>query len=147
MRKLSIGPGAAISPNAVFSNPERISAGKGLRLGSRCTLWAGHSAARIVIGDNVLFGPEVMVTAASYRYNDGSPVTDQLMDEADVIIGNDVWLGTRAVLLPGSRIGDGAIIAAHSVVKGEVAPMTIVAGAPAVPISTRTTVAPKKGAH
>lgn len=128
MRQLTLGPGAAISPNASFSNPERIIAGRGLRLGARCTLWAGHSSARIIIGDDVLFGPEVMVTAASYRFNDGQPVTEQLMDEADVVIGNDVWLGTRAVILPGAKIGDGAIVAAHSVVRGEIEPMAVVAG-------------------
>lgn len=137
LRKVTLGPGAAISPNSVFSNPERIFAGSGLRLGARCTLWAGHTSARIIIGDDVLFGPEVMLTAASYRYNDGHPVTKQLMDEADVTIGNDVWLGTRAIVLPGAKIGDGAIIAAHSVVMGEVEPMTIVAGAPARPVGTR----------
>lgn len=137
LRKVTLGPDAAISPTAVFSNPERISAGRGLRLGARCTLWAGHQSAKIIIGDDVLFGPEVMVTAASYRYNDGQPVTKQLMDEADVVIGNDVWLGTRAVILPGTTIGDGAVIAAHAVVSGKVEPMSIVAGVPARKVSTR----------
>ena len=90
LRSVTLGPGAAISPNAAFSNPDRISAGRNLYLGARCHLWAGPSEGRIVIGDNVLFGPEVMVTAAGYRFNDGSPVTAQAMDEADVVIGDDL---------------------------------------------------------
>jgi acetyltransferase-like isoleucine patch superfamily enzyme len=89
-RKMTIGAGAKISPNAVFSNPERIEIGVRVSIGARCTLWAGPSRGRIVIGDDVLFGPEVMVTAAGYRFNDGAPVTEQAMDEADVIIGRDV---------------------------------------------------------
>ena len=136
-RRLTVGPGAAISPTAVFSNPERIVAGRGLHLGDRCHLWAGPGTGRIVIGDDVLFGPEVMVTAASYRFNDGQPVTGQAMDESDVVIGNDVWLGTRVVVLPGARIGDGAIIGAGALVRGEIPPMSIAVGSPAHVIGHR----------
>lgn len=137
LRKLTLGPHAAISPNAVFSNPERISAGRGLSLGARCHLWAGPSQGRIVIGDNVLFGPEVMVTAAGYRFDDGGPVTAQAMDEADVIIGDDVWLGTRVIVLPGARIGEGAIIGAGAVVRGDIPPFAIAVGVPARVVGQR----------
>ncbi|MEP4525600.1 MAG: acyltransferase [Alloalcanivorax venustensis] len=130
-RSMSIGANAAISPNAIFSNPERIVIGRGLNLGARCHLWAGPSRGRIVIGDDVLFGPEVMVTAASYRFNDGQPVTAQAMDEADVIIGNDVWIATRVTILPGTVIGDGAVIGAGAVVRGEIPPFAIAVGTPA----------------
>lgn len=138
LRRIRRGPGARISPDAVFSNPERIIIGKRLHLGSRCFLWAGPSKGRILIGDDVLFGPEVLVTAANYRFNDGQPVTEQAMDEADVVIGNDVWLGARAIVLPGSRIGDGAIVAAGAVVRGEVPPMAIAAGVPARVVGERS---------
>lgn len=141
-RQLNVGPDAGISPNAVFSNAERITIGRGLRLGARCHLWAGPGAGRITIGDNVLFGPEVMVTAASYRFNDGSPVTDQAMDEADVVIGDDVWLGTRAVVLPGARIGAGAIIGAGALVRGEIPANAIAVGTPARVVGTREIKAP-----
>ncbi|MEL6103971.1 MAG: acyltransferase [Pseudomonadota bacterium] len=136
-RRLVTGHGASISPNAVFSNPENIQIGDGLKLGARCHLWAGPGTGRIVIGDNVLFGPEVMVTAAGYRFNDGQPVTDQAMDEADVVIGNDVWLGTRAIVLPGVSIGDGAIIGAGAVVTKDIPDWAIAAGTPAKVVSQR----------
>ncbi len=125
-----LGEGAAISPNATFANPERIEIGKRLKLGARCALWAGTGSGHIKIGDDVLFGPDVMVTAANYRFNDGHPVTEQAMDEADVVIGNDVWLGTRAIVLPGATIGDGAIIGAGALVKGDIPPMSIAVGVP-----------------
>lgn len=137
MRELTFGPGASISPNAVFSNASRITIGRNARIGARCHLWAGHKSGRITIGDDVLFGPEVMLTAATYRFNDGHPVTDQVMDEADIEIGNDVWLGTRAIVLPGAKIGNGAIIAAGALVRGEVPAMAIAAGQPARVVGTR----------
>lgn len=49
----------------------------------------------------------------------------------DTVIGNDVWIGAEAVILPGVTIGDGAIVAAHGVVARDVAPYAIVAGNPA----------------
>ncbi|ALG91976.1 MAG: acyltransferase [Confluentimicrobium sp.] len=137
LRRMKLGSGARISPNAVFSNPERIEAGRSMILGARCHLWAGPRTGRIVIGDNVLFGPDVMVTAAGYRFNDGAPVTAQAMDEADVVIGNDVWLATRVIILPGARIGDGAIIGAGAIVTGAIPPFSIAVGAPARVIGTR----------
>lgn len=130
-RLLTIGASPSISPNAGFSNAERIFIGDRVRIGARCQLWAGPGAGVIRIGDDVLFGPEVMITAATYRYDDGHPVTDQAMDEGDVVIGDDVWLGTRAIVLPGAKIGDGAIIGAAALVRGEVPPMSIAVGAPA----------------
>lgn len=137
LRQIRVGPGAAIAPNAAFSEPDRITVGLRVRIGARSTLWAGPSTGRIIIGDDVLFGPDVLVTAASYRFNDGSPVTDQAMDEADVEIGNDVWLGAGAIVLPGARIGDGAIIAARAVVRGEIEAGDIVAGVPARKVGER----------
>ena len=51
--------------------------------------------------------------------------------KGDTVIGNDVWIGQNAVILPGVHIGDGAIIGANSVVGSDVSPYTIVAGNPA----------------
>lgn len=52
-------------------------------------------------------------------------------DTRDTVIGNDVWIGYGALILPGTRIGNGAIIGAGSVVRGEVPPYAIVTGNPA----------------
>lgn len=138
LRKLKVGKSPAISPDANFVSPERITIGDRVRIGSRCHIWAGQRDGRIVIGDDVLFGPEVMLTAGTYDYNHGSPVTEQPMREADIEIGSDVWLATRAIVLPGSRIGNGAIVAAGAIVKGDVPEMAIVAGSPARVVGTRT---------
>ncbi|MFM2371326.1 MAG: hypothetical protein RIS85_1055 [Pseudomonadota bacterium] len=137
LREISFGASPSVSPDAVFSNPARIAIGDRVRIGSRCHIWAGPRDGSIRIGNDVLFGPEVMLTAATYDYNAGAPVTDQPMREADIEIGNDVWLATRAVVLPGARIGDGAVVAAGATVKGDVPPMAIVAGSPAKVVGWR----------
>jgi len=137
-RKISLGSNSGISPDVNFSNENNITLGDRVSIGSRCFLWAGPANGRIILGDDVLFGPEVLVTAANYRFNDGAPVTEQPMDEADVLIGNDVWIGARAIILPGVTISGGAIVAAGAVVSRDVAPFAIVAGNPASQIGQRT---------
>jgi virginiamycin A acetyltransferase len=58
-------------------------------------------------------------------------------NRGDIVIGNDVWIGYEAIILPGIKIGDGAVIGAKSVVTKNVAPYTIVGGNPAQVIRTR----------
>ena len=59
------------------------------------------------------------------------PATTDMPLKGDTVIGNDVWIGQNAVILPGVHIGDGAIIGANSIVGRDVEPYTIVAGNPA----------------
>ncbi len=59
--------------------------------------------------------------------------------KGDTIVGNDVWIGHKATIMAGVTIGDGAIIAAHSLVTKEVAPYSIVGGNPAKEIRKRFT--------
>ena len=59
------------------------------------------------------------------------PHMEQLPRKGDTIVGSDVWLGRESVVMPGVKIGDGAIIAAYSVVAGDVPPYTLYGGTPA----------------
>ncbi|KPP94396.1 Hexapeptide repeat of succinyl-transferase [Erythrobacter sp. HL-111] len=137
LRQIRMGKPLGITPDVNFSEPQNIVIGERVSIGSRCFLWAGPCRGRIVIGDDVLFGPEVIVTAANYRFNDGAPVTRQLMDERDVEIGDDAWLGARVIVLPGVKIGAGAVIAAGAVVTSDIPSFAIAAGVPAKVVGTR----------
>ena len=55
----------------------------------------------------------------------------QLPFKGDIVIGNDVWIGRESIIMPGVKIGDGAIIAAYSVVTKDVEPYSVVGGNPA----------------
>ncbi|MBW4517859.1 MAG: Vat family streptogramin A O-acetyltransferase [Timaviella obliquedivisa GSE-PSE-MK23-08B] len=66
-----------------------------------------------------------------------APQTEELPYKGDTVIGNDVWIGYEAVIMPGVQVGDGAIIAAKSVVVSNVLPYTIVGGNPAKRIRQR----------
>ena len=65
------------------------------------------------------------------------PQIEELPYKDNTVIGNDVWIGYEAVIMPGVQVGDGAIIAAKSVVVSDVAPYTIFGGNPAKRIRQR----------
>jgi virginiamycin A acetyltransferase len=61
----------------------------------------------------------------------------QVPSRGDTVIGNDVWIGRDAMIMPGVHIGDGAIVASGSVVVSDVPPYTVVGGNPARPLKQR----------
>lgn len=70
-------------------------------------------------------------------WNQNIPPLSEMPLKGDTVVGNDVWIGQEATILPGVHIGDGAIIGTKSVVGSDVPPYTIVAGNPAKPIRKR----------
>ena len=70
-------------------------------------------------------------------WNQTPPTQNDLPIKGDTIIGNDVWIGQNATILPGVHIRDGAIIGANSVVGSDVQAYTVVVGNPARPIRKR----------
>lgn len=107
-------------------------------IGQHCNLRAGGGT--ISIGDNVLIANGVSIIATNHATKSGIPIIDQPVrtDVKDVLIGSDVWIGAHVVLLPGSRLEDGAVIAAGAVVRGLVPENAIYGGVPARQIGVRT---------
>ena len=103
-------------------------------VGERCYLYP-----KLQIGRYSMLGPEVCVVGADHAFRKpGTPICFSGREELpDTIIGEDVWVGCRAIIMTGVTVGDGAIIGAGSVVTKNVAPFDIVAGNPARVISKR----------
>ena len=68
---------------------------------------------------------------------DAKDICDAWDNKGDTVIGNDVWIGYEAVIMPGVKIGDGAVIGTRALVTKDVPPYTIVGGVPAKPIRRR----------
>ncbi|MDH6651493.1 acetyltransferase [Priestia megaterium] len=109
---------------------------------------------RLVIGKFCAIAPGVtfIINGANHRmdgfstypfniFGEGwekhTPTLNQLPFKGDTIIGNDVWVGMDTVIMPGINIGDGAIVAANSVITKDVEPYMIVGGNPALKIKER----------
>lgn len=122
---LSVGmwPGEALGPGPVVTIGDRVN------IGRRCAVVARQ---RIEIGDDVTLAPDVYVTDHNHRYDDPEvPIARQWVDAEPVRIGAGCWLGAGAVVLPGTTLGRNVVVAAGSVVRGEVPDHAIAAGVPA----------------
>ena len=113
-----------------------IYVGDDVFLGVRPSLSATRS--KIVIGNKVMFGPEVTIRGGNHRTDlvgrfmgDVTEAEKRLEDDLGAVIEDDVWIGTRAVIVHGVTIGRGAIVGAGAVVTKSVPPYAIVGGVPA----------------
>lgn len=89
----------------------------------------------ITIGDNCMIANNVVIIDHDHKFNEKS-ISKELVG-CPVVLGNNVWVGANTVILKGVKIGDGAIVAAGSVVTKNIAPYCIYAGVPAKKISQR----------
>ena len=105
--------------------------GKNIHLGSNVFINAGckfQDQGGIYIGDDVLIGHNVVLATLNH---DENPENRANLRANPIRIGNKVWIGSNATILPGVSVGDGAIIAAGAVVTKDVGENSIVAGVPA----------------
>lgn len=126
-----------IHSRASIRNAQNITMGNNVRITMDCCIWAEKNS-RIVFGSNVLVGPGVKIFSGNHgTVLNNVPMVFQERTEADIIIGNDVWIGANSVITSGIIIDDGAIVAAGSVVTKSVLKNTIVGGVPAKLIKNR----------
>ncbi|GAA1258559.1 acyltransferase [Kitasatospora nipponensis] len=116
-------PGLDLGPEPVITIGGGCVIGRGSHL-------VGHQS--IVLGDDVWTGPNVYISDQAHEYRDTDlPIGKQWPRNEPVEIGSGSWIGTGAVILPGARLGRNVVVAAGSVVRGEVPDHSVVAGAPA----------------
>ena len=90
-----------------------------------------QGSAQVIIGDNFHSGIECMMITDSHNFEGEAVPYDSTVISKDIVIKDNVWLGNRVIILPGTHIGEGAIIQAGSVVVGEIPKYGIAGGHPA----------------
>ena len=124
---------ARVGENCRIEAPFHCAYGVHIELGDNVYMNAGCTildTARVLIGADTMLGPGVQIYCANH-HRDRALRTQGLEIARPVEIGREVWIGGGAILLPGVRVGDGAVIGAGSVVTRNVAPDTTVVGNPA----------------
>ena len=112
-------------------NPQPMILGDHTIINRRCTI---DGRGGVTIGNNVSISPEVMFITSQHLKDDPEfPIEDK-----PIVIEDYVWVGSRATLLPGVKIGKGAVVAAGAVVARDVPPYVVVGGVPAKVIGERT---------
>lgn len=131
------GNNVIVKNRCYFGDGSRLVVGDRSQLGQNARLLGS-----IYIGSDVLMGPDVVIMATSHCFDSlALPINQQgSAEEKTVVIGNDVWIGTRVIILPGCKIGDHCIIGAGAIVTKSFPENTILAGNPAKAIRDRVNV-------
>jgi|SRR3990167_858051 len=127
---VKIGSGSTIHMGCRFFEPRKIVIGKDSKIGNNAFL---DGRAQLTIGDHVDIASQVLIYNSEHDLDD--PEFKAI--EQPVEIGDYVFIGPRVVILPGVKIGKGAVIAASAVVTKDVPEFTIVGGVPAKEIGER----------
>lgn len=126
-----IGKNASVLRYVEFMNPRNVSIGQHSIINQRVLL--DGRGAKLIIGNNVDVARETNIWTMEHDPNSSNHVSRS----ADVIIEDYVWIASRVTILPGVRIGKGAVIASGAIVTKDVPSMAIVGGIPAKIIGYR----------
>jgi acetyltransferase-like isoleucine patch superfamily enzyme len=136
---ISIGSGTMIGPHVSLSAGmmpgQTMLVDPVVRIGDRCLIGRGSGIVghlSIEIGNDVWTGHHVYITDQNHGYERVDvPISVQTQPERPVSIGDGSWLGHGTIVLPGSKIGRHVVVAAGSVVTGELPDFCVAAGSPA----------------
>jgi acetyltransferase-like isoleucine patch superfamily enzyme len=139
--QLEIGRSSVIGPYTILdlqNDPlDKVPVTSVIKIGQRTAINEFNniraSGGEILIGDECLVSEHVSIIATNYSTARDVPMRQQNTDEARtrVQIGNDVWIGTHAVILPGATIGTGCVIGGGAVVTGSIPDYAVAVGVPA----------------
>ena len=107
-----LGMGVVIKRETMFINPVKISIGDNTYIGERCYFRGGGE---IIIGNNCQIASNVIIVTTNHLIENNKPFFNNIIHQ-DVIIGNNVWIGTGAKILPGVVLGSNMVIGAGAVV-------------------------------
>ena len=132
-RRLSLGKQSVIESYCCINNAVGdVIIGEHTRIGIHCTV-----IGPVTIGSHVNLAQGITVTALNHNYEDKTqPIDMQGVSTNPIVIGDDVWIGANATILPGVTIGHHVVVAAGAVVTKDVPDNTLVGGVPAKPIKT-----------
>jgi maltose O-acetyltransferase len=118
-----------------FHYPQNFSIGNNSLIGARSHIFCDDF---VTIGDNIMTGPELIIYTSEHNFSSKEVLfTKQGTSHAPVSIGNDVYIGARVIILPGVKIGNGAVIGAGALVKDDIPEYAVAVGVPAKVIKYR----------
>lgn len=139
--KLILGNNCEIQSGADFRIWDPFNENSYIKLGNK--VFIGHgcefvSNEKIIIGNNCLIASNTTINSSGHEYKISLNINAQPVTTAEIILEDDVWIGTSCVILQGVTIGTGSVVAAGSVVNKSIPANEVWAGVPAKFIKKRT---------
>jgi acetyltransferase-like isoleucine patch superfamily enzyme len=136
-KNISLGHNVTIYPDCMFFGDGLIEIGDNVDIGKGTIIYASQSRGGVTIGNNTIIAAQCYIIDMDHGIEKNEIIQNQPNTIAKVSIGKDCWLGANVTVLKGSHIGDGAIIGAKTLVKGEIESYSINVGIPARKIKSR----------
>jgi len=134
---VTIGAFATIKPSNYYGRD----LGQGLTIGDRSNIGAYSyvgCSGKITIGSDVMISPRVSLYAENHVFGDATrPMRDQGVKRAPIVIEDDCWIASGAIILAGVTVGRGSVVGAGSVVTHDLPPYSVAVGAPARVLRSR----------
>ncbi len=121
------GKNIQIGRDVTFYDPSKIIIGSNVYFAKGTWICGGE---KIIIGSNILFAPYSIIVTSNHKFKNGGYFNDQTTSSGNVIIDDGCWMGAHSVILGGSHLKSGTLIAANSVFKGSSEENSIYAGNP-----------------
>lgn len=134
---IKLGKNVTIYPGVVFWGEGEIVIGDNVNIGKDTVIYASKEGG-VTIGNNSLIAAQCYIIDMDHGTKSGTLISTQSSSVEEVVIGEDVWLAANVTVLKGSKIGDGAVIGAKSLVKGEIPKDAIAVGIPAKVLKYRS---------
>ncbi len=138
--KVSLGENCSLEHDIYLNAAGAYSDGVSIQLGAGCFVGNGcefNISHRLTVGENTLIAAGTRFIDHNHGIAAGAPIKHQPETSAPITVGPDVWIGANSLILQGVTIGEGAVVAAGSVVTHSVPAFTVVAGCPARPMRNR----------
>jgi len=133
---LVVGDNVTVYPGAMFFGDGLIEIGDNVDIGNGTVIYASENA-RVKIGSGTMIAAQGYIIDTDHGIEIDQPIREQKCRSEKIVIGRDCWLAAGVKVLKGSRIHDGAVVGAQSVVKGELPCNSISVGVPAKVIKYR----------
>lgn len=131
----TVGENVSIGPGVYLLGVEQLSVGDNVSIHPMSYV---DATGGLVIGSDVSIAHGVTILSTTHRFDDtGTPIKDQGVECRQTLIEDDVWIGAKATILAGNRVSSGVVVGAGAVVTRDVPTLQVVAGVPAVTISSR----------
>ena len=125
-----VGTGVDVQKNCCIFHPENIEIGNNVRIATGALI---EAMGKLIIGNNVIFGPDVTIWTANHNYDTPDLLPyDEKVIYRPVKIEDNVWIGGGVIILPGVTIGKNSVIGAGSVVKKSIPSDSVAVGSPCI---------------